>query len=102
MVNGPADTVAVPPLRAAPPVLVITKFACPLLPTARTPKSSDAGETSSCGGVIPTPVTLLVRLPPLLVNSTTLLKEPATAGLKATITWLVWPGDTLNGVPPTM
>ena len=47
MANGPPVTVAVPLLKAAPPVLVTTKVVCALAPTATMPKSKIEGETAS-------------------------------------------------------
>src|SRR5229473_4869892 len=102
MVKGPPLIVARPLLSAAPPWLVITKLAWALEPTAIVPKLRLPGETPSWAGVRPEPVTLLVELPPLLVKTTTLLKLPALAGLKATCTWPVWPGARLKGLPPAM
>src|SRR5712691_5155867 len=86
IVKGPPLIVARPLLSAAPPWLVITKLACALEPTAIVPKLRLPGETPSWAGVRPLPVTLLVELPPLLLKTTTLLKLPALAGLKATCT----------------
>src|SRR5947199_302649 len=48
------------------------------------------------------PVKVLAELPPLLVKTTTLLKLPALAGLKATCTWPVWPDVRLKGLPLRM
>src|SRR6266567_2166222 len=89
MVKGPPLIVARPLLSAAPPWLVITKLAWALEPTATVPKLRLAGETPSWAGVRPLPDTVLAELPPLLVKTTTLLKLPALAGLKATCTWPV-------------
>src|SRR6266404_7883522 len=102
MVKGPPLIVARPLLSAAPPWLVITKLAWALEPTAIAPKLRLPGETPSWAGVRPLPVTVLAELPPLLVKTTTLLKLPALAGLKATCTWPVWPGGRLKGLPPAM
>src|SRR6266446_6268926 len=71
---------------AAPPRLVRTKLASAWAPTRTKPKSRRPGETPSCAGVRPEPVTELVELPPLLVKTTRLLKVPASAGLKLTTT----------------
>src|SRR6266478_3192094 len=57
------------------------------------------GETESWAGVKPVPVTVLVLLPPLLVNTTTLLELRALVGAKLTATRPVWPGERLNGLP---
>src|SRR6266699_966305 len=102
IVNGPPLVVARPLLSAVPPWLVITKLAWALEPTATVPKLRLPGETPSWAGVRPLPVTVLAELPPLLVKTTTLLKLPALAGLKATCTCPVWPGGRLKGLPPTM
>src|SRR6266567_60331 len=102
IVKGSPLIVAKPLLSAAPPWLVITKLAWALEPTATVPKSRLPGETPSWAGVRPLPVTVLAELPPLLVKTTTLLKLPALAGLKATCTWPVWPGARLKGLPPAM
>src|SRR6266567_6584713 len=98
MVNPgePGLIVAKPLLSSAPPWLVITKLAWALEPTATVPKLRLAGETPSCAGVRPLPVTVLAELPPLLVKTTTLLKLPALVGLKVTCTWPVWPGARLK------
>src|SRR5216683_8076486 len=102
MVKGPPLIVATPLLREAPPWLVSTKLAWALEPTATVPKLRLPGETPSWAGVKPLPVTVLAELPPLLVKTTTLLKLPALAGLKATCTKPVWPGGRLKGLPPAM
>src|SRR6266567_5534949 len=99
IVKGPPLIVARPLLSAAPPWLVSTKLAWALEPTATVPKLRLPGETPSWAGVRPVPVTVLAELPPLLLKTTTLLKLPALAGLKATCTWPVWPGGRLKGVP---
>ena len=99
IVNGPPLTVATPLLREAPPRLVIVKLAWALEPTATVPKSRLAGNTASCAGVRPEPVTVLVLLPPLLVNTTTLLKLTALVGAKLTATKPVCPGGRVKGVP---
>src|SRR5467141_2463205 len=99
IVNGPPLTVATPSLRGAPPRLVMVKLAWALEPTATVPKSRLAGSTASCAGVRPEPVTVLVLLPPLLVNTTTLLKLMALVGAKLTATKPVAPGARLKGVP---
>src|SRR5690348_15537098 len=54
------------------------------------------------GTTAPEPVTELLRLPALLVNTTTLLKLPVPAGLKATETMSVWPAVKLNELPATI
>src|SRR6266704_1939688 len=102
MLKGPPLMVARPLLSDAPPWLVITKLDWALEPTATVPKLRLPGETPSWAGVRPVPVTVLAELPPLLVKTTTLLKLPALAGLKATCTWPVWPGGRLKGLPPAM
>src|SRR5881396_723609 len=102
MVKGPPLIVARPLLSAAPPWLVIAKLAWALEPTATVPKLRLPGETPSWAGVRPLPVTVLAELPPLLVKTTTLLKLPALAGLKATCTWPVWPDVRLKGLPLRM
>src|SRR6266566_4969219 len=102
MMKGPPLMVATPLLREAPPWLVTTKLAWALEPTATVPKLRLAGETESWAGVTPEPVTLLVKLPPLLVNTTTLLKLPTLVGLKVTCTWPVWPDVRLKGLPLPM
>src|SRR5437773_2193377 len=102
IVKGPPLIVARPLLRDAPPWLVSTKLAWALEPTATVPKLRLAGETPSCAGVTPDPVTVLVKLPPLLVNTTTLLKLPALVGWKVTCTWPVWPNVRLKGLPLRM
>ncbi len=63
------------------------------------PKLKLAGVTPSLAGVMPTPVTRLVELPPLLVKTRLLLNVPAVTGMKLTLTVPVWPGATLYGVP---
>src|SRR6266700_6749804 len=104
MVNPgePGPIVARPLVSAAAPWLVSTKLAWALEPTATVPKSRPAGETPSWAGVRPLPVTVLAELPPLLVKTTTLLKLPALAGLKATCTWPVWPDVRLKALPLRM
>src|SRR5260370_6281126 len=97
IVNGPPLTVATPLLSAAPPRFVTTKLACALAPTATVPKSSLVGVTASWAGVRPVPVTLLLLLPPLLVNTTWVLKLDALGGLKLTATKPVWSGVRLTG-----
>src|SRR6266478_479148 len=99
IVKGPPFRLAAPFNKAAPPELVIVKFACTLVPTPIVPKLSIEGETDSCAGVRPEPVTEFVLLPPLLVNTTTLLKLRAFAGAKLTETSPVCPGARLRGVP---
>src|SRR5437667_18890 len=91
MLKGPPLIVARPLLRDAPPWLVSTKLAWALEPTATVPKLRLPGETPSWAGVAPEPLTALVELPALLVNTTTLLKLPALVGWKVTCTWPVWP-----------
>src|SRR6266700_6312806 len=93
--KGPPLMVARPLLRDASPWLVIAKLAWALEPNATVPKLRLPGETPSWAGVRPLPVTVLAELPPLLVKTTTLLKLPALAGLKATCTCPVWPGGRL-------
>src|SRR5439155_11731160 len=102
MVKGPPLMLARPLVRAAAPWLVSAKLAWALEPTVTVPKLRLAGETPSCAGVKPEPVTVLAELPPLLVKITTLLKLPALAGLKATCTWPVWPDVRLKGLPLRM
>src|SRR6266700_2977342 len=102
MLKGPPLMVARPLLSDAPPWLVSTKLAWMLEPTATVPKFRPAGETPSGAGVRPLPVTVLAELPPLLVKTTTLLKLPALAGLKATCTWPVWPDVRLKALPLRM
>ena len=99
IVKGPPLTVAVPLLNAAPPRFVTVKLSCALAPTATVPKLRLAGDTANCAGVKPTPVTVLVLLPPLLVNTTTLLKLAALAGAKLIATNPVWPGARLKELP---
>src|SRR5207244_671313 len=86
-------------LKGAVPRLVRTKAAETVCPTATVPKLRLAGETANCAGAKPTPVTLLVLLPPLLVNTTTLLKLAALAGAKLIATNPVWPGARLKELP---
>src|SRR5260370_19583618 len=102
ILKGPPLMVARPLLKDAPPWLVITKLAWALEPTATVPKLRLPGKTPSWAGVRPLPVTVFAELPPLLVETTTLLKLPALAGLNATCTWPVWPGARLKGLPPAM
>src|SRR5882724_7980558 len=102
MVKGPPLMLTKPLVSATAPRLVSTRLAWALETTTTVPKSRPAGETPSWAGVKPLPVTVLVELPPLLVKTTTLLKLPALAGLKATCTWPVWPGGRLKGLPPAM
>src|SRR6266436_1403219 len=61
-------------------------------PPSTVPKSRLAGSTASCAGLRPEPVTVLLLLPPLLVNTTTLLKLIALVGANVTTTWPVAPG----------
>src|SRR5882724_6391882 len=63
------------------------------------PKLRLTGETESWAAVTPEPVTVLVKLPPLLVKTTTLLKLPTLVGLNVTCTWPVWPDVRLKGLP---
>ena len=79
--NGPGVTVAVPLVKAAPPVLVTTKVVCALVPIATMPKSKLGGDTTSWAGVRLEPVTVFVLLPPLLTKTTTLLKLAASWSL---------------------
>ena len=58
-----------------------------------------SGRTANWPGVRPRPVTVLELLPPLLMNTTTLLKLMALVGAKVTTTKPVWPGGRLKGVP---
>src|SRR2546425_842872 len=102
MVNGPPLMVAKPLLSDAPPWLVSTKLAWALEPTPTVPKLRLPGETPSWAGVTPEPVTVLVKLPPLLVKTTTLLKLPTLVGLKVTCTWPVCPDVRLKGLPLRM
>src|SRR6266699_3295077 len=102
MAKGPPLIVTKPLVRDASPRLVSTKLARALEPTITVPKLRLAGETPSWAGVTPEPVTLLVKLPPLLVKTTTLLKLPALAGLKVTCTWPVWSDVRLKGLPLRM
>ena len=92
LLNGPALIATTPLSKGEPPWLKRVKLACALEPTAITPKSIEGGNVANCGGVKPFPVTLLVKLPPLLVKVTTLLKLPALFGAKVTFTKPVWPG----------
>src|SRR5258706_7571143 len=50
-------------------------------------------------GAVPVPVTMLVELPPLLVNTTLVVTVPAPPGMKLTITTPVCPLGMLYGVP---
>src|SRR5437667_5250255 len=86
MVKGPPLIVATPLLSDAPPWLVSTKLAWALEPTATVPKLRLPGETPSWAGVAPEPLTALVELPALLVNTTTLLKLATFVGAKRTTT----------------
>jgi hypothetical protein len=86
-------------LNTAPPRFVTVKLPCTFDPTAIVPNGMLKGETASCAGVNPIPVTLFVLFPPLLVNTTVLLNVPDTTGEKATATIPVAPGATLNGLP---
>ena len=99
IVNGPPLDVTVPLLRADPPRLVTVKLACAVEPAAIVPKFILGGETKSCAGVKPAPVTVFRLLPPLLVNTTTLLKLFATPGAKLTVTTPVCPGLRVKGDP---
>src|SRR6266699_1442518 len=75
MLKEPALIVATPLVSAAPPRLVTIKLAWAFEPTATVPKLRTVPvwpavvETASWAGVRPTPVTVLVKLPPLLVNT---------------------------------
>src|SRR5438445_1838544 len=84
--GGPGLSEAVPLLKVASPRLVTKKLAWTEEPTATVPKSRPGGETASCAGVRPEPTTGLVEFPPLLVNTTTLLKLAALPGAKLTST----------------
>ena len=72
------------------------KLACGFAPTATVPKLMRAGKTANLAGVNPTPTMLFVLLPPLLVNTTALLKLPEFVGAK--LTWIrpLEPGRRLN------
>src|SRR5436190_10656384 len=80
MLNGLPPALATPFVIAAPPRFVRVKLSCALSPAATIPKFRLPGETANWAGVSPEPVTLLDELPPLLVNTTTLLKFPAVLG----------------------
>ena len=95
----PGTMLAVPPFKAAPPVLVATKIAWELEPTASVPKLKLAGVTTNWGGVNPVPDTEFVLLPPLLENITTLLKPAAFVGLNVMDTKPVWLGVKVKGLP---
>src|SRR5262249_17898648 len=73
MLNPPPLTVATPLLKGALPVLVRSRLAWALVPTATVPKLRLVGVTVSCAGLNPEPVTVLVEAPPLLLNTITLL-----------------------------
>src|SRR6266404_4334869 len=92
IVNPLSLTEAVPLVTAAPPRFVSTKLAWAFAPTATVPKFRDGGLTDNWAGVRPAPVTELVRFPPLLTNTTLLLKDPALTGANATATTAAWPG----------
>ena len=79
-------------------MFVTVKLACAFDPRATPPKLRTAGRTVSCGGVTPEPVTTLVELPPLLLNTTTLLKLEALDGAKLIDIRLVWPARMMNGL----
>src|SRR6266404_3562891 len=69
-------------LMVTSPRFVATKLVWALAPTATVPKSKPAGETASCAGARPVPLSALVELPPLAVRKTTLLlKTPAATGV---------------------
>src|SRR6266850_1227188 len=70
-------TETVPLDNEVPPRFVMVKVACEFEPTTTMPKLRLPGETANWDGVRPEPMTEFVLLPPLLVNTTTLLKLPA-------------------------
>src|SRR6266404_7161198 len=75
------STVTTALLRVTSPRFVATKLVWALAPTAIVPKSKAAGETASCAGASPVPLTALVELPALAVVKTRLLlKTPAATG----------------------
>ncbi len=99
MLKGPPLIVARPLLSDAPPWLVITKLDWALEPTATVPKLRLPGETPSWAGVAPEPLTVLVKLPALLVKTTTLLKLETLVGAKRTMTFVEPKPARLKGVP---
>src|SRR5580698_45070 len=108
-VNGLPETIenggltaTVPLVMAMPPRLVMTKVVCTVLLTATIPKLKLTGETASCAGGVPEPVTPLVELPPLHVKMTLLLKLPMLVGMKLITTLLLPKPARLNGLPETM
>src|SRR5439155_1608819 len=92
IVKGPPLIVAIPLLSGAPPRFIRAKLACVTEPTATAPKFRFTGDTVRRAGVRPEPVTGLVLLPPLLVNTTTLLALNRLIGAKLTDTKPVCPG----------
>src|SRR2546426_1887524 len=96
MLKGPLPTLASALLATTSPRFVTMKLACALLPTATMPKSRPGGETASRAGASPVPLSALVALPPLLLNSAWALKLPGCVGVKATCTSPVWPISTLK------
>src|ERR1039458_346176 len=66
------------------------------------PKFELDGLTASWAGVTATPVRALVDAPPLLDTIRLVLKVPAATGANPTVTFCVWPGTILNGLPAVM
>src|SRR6267378_1026073 len=66
------------------PRFVTTKLAWALAPTTTRPKSSPEGETASCAGASPTPLSALVGPPSLPLKNAGPLNLPACVGVKAT------------------
>src|ERR1051325_3391845 len=95
IVKGPPFSVAVPFVSVAPPRFVRMKLATAFEPTATVPKFRADGNTDSCAGVRPMPVTVFVLLPPLLEKTTALLKLAPAAGVNATLTTPVAPGASV-------
>src|ERR1051325_8138277 len=100
MPKGPPTTLTDTLVIGPPPELVATKLPVELLPSTTPPRSSnEVGEMVNNPGVKAVPLTPLVLLPPLLLNTTTLLKEPAFVVVKVTVTTPVWPAPRLKGLP---
>jgi hypothetical protein len=90
------------PVRVPPPVLVTVKLWSAELPTVTEPKSTGpAGLTARAGAVSPVPVTVRLKLPPLLVKETVRLAEPAAVGLKRTDTVALASAPRLKEPPET-
>src|SRR5207247_8634930 len=100
LLRSPPVTLAGPLLTVAPPELDTVNTPCVLVPVAIVPKFNAVGLTPICPGARPAPVTRLVELPPLLLNTTLLLNAPTATGRKLTFTVPVRPGGTEYALLP--